>query len=407
VTTATEQLSVRAARHHWGMAWPKARLLAAQATPLPPQNLPLRDALGCLLAADLTALGDLPAADNSAMDGWAVAGSPPWRVMADLPVGRLYGHRLQAGQCVRIATGATVPDGTDAVVPVEDSMTGASGVRPTTVRWPEPGGLRSHIRRTGEEASRGDSLLPAGTIVTPPVVGLAAAAGNDTLLVVPTATVDVFILGDELLDAGVSGAGQTRDALGPQLPGWLHSFGVAPRTVRRLPDNLAVLTAALTASDAHVLVTTGGTSVGPRDHVRAAVEQSGGCLLVDGVDVKPGHPMLLASLPGDRWLVGLPGNPLAACVTMLTLIEPLLTALHGRQPRPQGRVLLATAEPGRLGDGHRLLPVALAGDGTAVVQPSCGSAMLRGLAAATGLAVIDPSGAAAGQEVRYLALPWA
>ena len=406
MTTASRQLPVHAARRRGGMAWPKARLLAAHANPLPAQGIPLVDALGCMLAADLTALGDLPATDNSAMDGWAVAGSPPWRVMADLPAGRLYGHRLRGGQCVRIATGATVPDGTDAVVPVEESMTDTSGVRRASDACPEQTTLRSHIRRAGEEATHGDMLLRAGTMVTPPVLGLAAAAGNDTLLVVPTATVDVFILGDELLDAGISGASRTRDALGPQLPGWLQSFGVSPRTLRRLPDNLTTLTAALAASDASVLITTGGTGVGPRDHVRAGVEQSGGRLLVDGVDVKPGHPMLLASLPGDRWLVGLPGNPLAACVTMLTLIEPLLTALHGRRPKPHATARLTTAQPRRPGDGHRLLPVALTTDGNAVVLPSCGSAMLLGLAAATGLAVIDPTGADAGQEVRYLALPW-
>jgi molybdopterin molybdotransferase len=406
MTTAPRQLSVRPARHRGGTAWPKARLLAAQATPLPAQDVPLVDALGCVLAADLKALGDLPAADNSAMDGWAVAGSPPWRVMADLPAGGLYADRLRAGQCVRIATGATVPDGTDAVIPVEESMGTTSGVRPAAVGSPESRRLRSHIRRAGEEATCGDILLPAGTLVTPPILGLAAAAGNDTLLVVPNASIDVFILGDELLDGGVSGVGRTRDALGPQLPGWLLGFAVAPRTVRRVPDDLPALAATLAASDADVLVTTGGTSVGPRDHVRAAVEQVGGHLVVPSVDVKPGHPMLLASLPGDRWLVGLPGNPLAACVTMLTLIEPLLTALHGRQHRPHETVRLVTAQPGRFGDGHRLLPVALASDGSAAVLPSCGSAMLRGLAAASGLAVINPSGAEAGQQVSYLRLPW-
>jgi molybdopterin molybdotransferase len=371
MTTASRQLSVRAARHRGGTSWPKARMLAAQATPLPAQDVPLIDALGCVLAADLKALGDLPAADNSAMDGWDVAGSSPWRVMADLPAGGLYADRLRAGQCVRIATGATVPDGTDAVVPVEESMGTTSGVRPAAVGSPESRRLRSHIRRAGEEATCGDILLPAGTLVTPPILGLAAAAGNDTLPVVPKARVDVFILGDELLDGGVSGAGRTRDALGPQLPGWLLGFGVAPRKVRRVPDDLTTLTATLAASDADVLVTTGGTSVGPRDHIRAAVEQVGGHLVVHGVDVKPGHPM------------------------------PART-----KPRPHASARLMTAQPGRIGDGHRLLPVALTTDGNAVVLPSCGSAMLRGLAAATGLAVIDPSGAVAGQEVRYLVLPW-
>ena len=87
-----------------------------------------------------------------------------------------------------------------------------------------------------------------------------------------------------------------------------------------------------------MVLTTGGTSVGVFDHVHGALTEVGGRLLVDGVDVKPGHPMLLASLPGDRWLVGLPGNPLAACVAVLTLLEPLLGALHGlpRRPRAHG-----------------------------------------------------------------------
>ena len=128
---------------------------------------------------------------------------------------------------------------------------------------------------------------------------------------------------------------------------------------------LAGRAASLTPRDlGDELVDAGVPGVGPRDHVSAAVEQVDGRLLVDGVDgvdVKLGHPMLLASRPGDRWLVGLPGNSLAACVTMLTLIEPLLTALHGRQPRLQATVRLA---------------------------------------------VIDPSGAEAGHEVGFLEFPW-
>jgi len=104
--------------------------------------------------------------------------------------------------------------------------------------------------------------------------------------------------------------------------------------------------------------------------------------------------------------VGLPGNPLAACAALLTLVGPLLAGMHGRGPGPTVTATIATAEPGRPGDGHRLLPVRLGGDGVAVVLPSCGSAMLRGLAQATGLVVVPPPGAAAGDEVEYLPLPW-
>ena len=146
--------------------------------------------------------------------------------------------------------------------------------------------------------------------------------------------------------------------------------------------------------------------MGAKDHLHAALNQVGGRLLVDGVDVKPGHPMLLASLPGDRWLVGLPGNPLAACVAMLTLLEPLLGALQGQLRRPPNMVRLGVDAPARMGDGHRLLPVRRAPTGIAEPQPSCGSAMLRGLVGASGLAVVGPNGAAKGDEVAYLELPW-
>ena len=387
------------------MPWPDARARAGTAAlPLAARRLPLKAAGGCLLAGDLLALADLPVADISAMDGWAVAGAPPWQVVADLPAGRLLATRLAAGECAAIATGAVVPEGADAVLPVERSVRDGPVVRvadPAAVVAP-----RIHIRRAGEEARRGDVLLPAGTAVTPLVLGLAAAAGHDTLLVTPPASVDAFVLGDELTDNGLPAPGRTRDALGPQLPAWLRAFGAAPPSIVRLPDRLTVLTAALASSRANLVITTGGTSIGPRDRVRAAVAGVGGRVVVDGVHVKPGHPMLLAALPGDRWLVGLPGNPLAACVALLTLVVPLLDALHGLRPAPAVTASLATAEPGRPGDGHRLLPVRLGGDGAAAVLPSCGSAMLLGLARATGLVVVPPPGAVAGDEVEYLPLPW-
>jgi molybdopterin molybdotransferase len=387
------------------MPWPVARTRArTAASPLAARRLPLDAAGGCLLAADLVALTDLPVADVSAMDGWAVSGEPPWRVVAHLPAGRLPDCRLASGECADIATGAAVPDGADAVLPVERSMGDGTWVR--AVGTDAAVAPRTHIRRAGEEARRGDVLLLAGTMVTPPVLGLAAASGHDMLLVTPPATVDVLVLGDELIDSGPPAPGRTRDALGPQLPAWLRAFGAASPSVVRLPDRLHELTSALAGSQADLIITTGGTSVGPRDHVRAAVAQARGRVVVDGVHVKPGHPMLLATLPGGRWLVGLPGNPLAACAALLTLVGPLLDGFHGRGPGPTMTVSLATAEPGRPGDGHRLLPVRLGNDGLAMVLPSCGSAMLRGLAQATGLAVVPPPGTAAGDVVEYLPLPW-
>src|SRR5665647_169368 len=180
--SSASEVGRRPRRPGGGMPWPDARTRAgAAALPLTACLLPLQEAGGCLLATDLIALTDLPVTDTSAMDGWAVAGSPPWRVVADLPAGRVLEHRLDDGQCARIATGAVVPDGADAVLQVERSLCDTTGVRPS-----DPDAAlapRTHIRRAGEEAGRGDVLVPAGTVVTPPVLGLAAAAGYDTLLV--------------------------------------------------------------------------------------------------------------------------------------------------------------------------------------------------------------------------------
>jgi molybdopterin molybdotransferase len=376
-------------------------VLAAAAAPLAPRQVALEDACGRRLSDDLRALVDLPTSDNSAMDGWAFAGPPPWRVVADIPAGHPTAHQLRQGECASIVTGAPVPGGVTGVLPVEHSTIDLTGVRPTA----RADLTRSHIRRAGEEARIGDVLLPGGTTVSPPVIGLAAASGHDTLCVVPPAHVDVLVLGDELVLAGVPAPGQVRDALGPQLPGWLDALGCGAVRTTRVRDEPDLLDMAIAASTADILLTTGGTGPGPRDHVRAAVTRAGGRLVVDGVHVKPGHPMLLASLPSGRWLVGLPGNPYAACVALLTLVQPLLAALQGALPGEPATVLIGSDEPGRVGDGHRLLPVRATG-GVAEVLPSCGSAMLRGLAQASGLAVIPPEGAMSGAWVEHLPLPW-
>ena len=207
------------------MAWPEARRLAGRVPPLAACSVPLPQACGRALAEDVTALADLPSADNAAKDGWAVAGPPPWRVVADMAAGGKTGRPLSPGECAAVATGAVVPAGTHAVLPIEDSDRDALGVRPTSRAMQG----RTHIRRAGEEACAGDLLVRAGSWLTPPVVGLAAAAGHDCLTVVPAARVDVLLLGDELVTAGTPPLGLVRDALGPQLPAWLAALGVAPR----------------------------------------------------------------------------------------------------------------------------------------------------------------------------------
>ncbi|MFH9416037.1 molybdopterin molybdotransferase MoeA [Streptomyces rochei] len=393
---------------HRATPWPQARAIAERAgraavrvARRDPVHAPLDAALGLTLAAPLTALTDLPSFDTSAMDGWAVSGPAPWTVRDE---GALAGHAepdpLTDGEAVRIATGARVPAETTAVLRSEHGRTDERGrLHPT--REVVHG---QDIRPRAQECRGGDHLLPVGTVVTPAVLGLAAAAGYDTLTAVPRPRVDVLVLGDELLTGGLPHDGLIRDALGPMLPPWLRALGADVRTVCRIGDDAGALHRAVTASDADLIVTTGGTAAGPVDHVHPVLERVGADLLVDGVKVRPGHPMLLARLKEDQHLVGLPGNPLAAVSGLLTLAEPLLRTLAAR-PAPEPYTL--PLHDGVHGHPHdtRLVPVVLRGDRAAPLHYN-GPAMLRGMAAADALAVVPPGGARSGQETEVLDLPW-
>ncbi|MFJ3495049.1 molybdopterin molybdotransferase MoeA [Streptomyces sp. NPDC086091] len=393
-------------RHRPATPWADARAIAGRAGRAPaarraPDSVALQDALGLVLAAPLTALTDLPSFDTSAMDGWAVAGPGPWTVRGD---GVLAGHteaaRLVDGEAVRIATGARIPPDTTAVLRSEHGRTDEQG-RLHAGRDVQHG---QDIRPRGQECRSGEQLLPDGTVVTPAVLGLAAAAGYDTVAVTPRPRVEVYVLGDELLTEGRPHDGLIRDALGPMLPPWLRSLGAEVVSLRRIGDDADALHRALTGSTADLIVTTGGTAAGPVDHVHPTLERMGADLLVDGVDVRPGHPMLLARLQPDRHLVGLPGNPLAAVSGLLTLAEPLLRAL-GRRPAPEPYGLpLRESVHGHPRD-TRLVPVVLRGD-HAVPLRYQGPAMLRGIATADALAVVPPGGTRAGQETELLDLPW-
>ncbi|MFH9264283.1 molybdopterin molybdotransferase MoeA [Streptomyces sp. NPDC017546] len=404
------------------LSWDRARAVAARAGragPLATIRLPLDRALGHVLAEALGALTDLPSFDTSAMDGWAVAGPGPWafEAGAGLLAGRGPATPLPDGTAVRIATGARVPPDTTAVLRSEHAHADeARGL----LHASRPVVAGQDIRPRGQECRSGEQLVPAGTVVTPAVLGLAAAAGYDALPVVPRPRVDILVLGDELLASGLPRDGLIRDALGPMLGPWLRALGAEVSGPRRLGDDAGALRDALTASDADLIVTTGGTASGPVDHVHPVLDALGAVLLVDGAAVRPGHPMLLARLPAagpaqgppdGPYLVGLPGNPLAAVSGLLTLAEPLLAGLAGRPAQDAYRALVHAEVHGHPHD-TRLVPVVhRAGrpggrDHVAPLRYN-GPAMLRGIAAADGLAVVVPGGVRSGTEVEILDLPWA
>ncbi|MGP3753614.1 molybdopterin molybdotransferase [Streptomyces sp. LamerLS-316] len=389
-------------------AWDGARALAerlGRTAPLAAHRLPLDRALGHVLAEAVVALTDLPSFDTSAMDGWVVAGPGPWAVRegAGLLAGRGSSEPLPDGHALRIATGARLPVDATAVIRSEHARCDeAKGLLHAT-RDVVPG---QDIRPRGQECRSGDELLPVGTVVTPPVLGLAAAAGYDALVAVPRPRVDVFVLGDELLTAGLPREGLIRDALGPMLAPWLRSLGAEVAEPRRLGDDADALREALVTSDADLILTTGGTAAGPVDHVHPVLARIGAELLIDGVAVRPGHPMLLARLPdGGPCLVGLPGNPLAAVSGLLTLAEPLLRGIAGRPAQDRYRAPVHEEVHAHPHD-TRLIPVVHRDDSVVPLHYN-GPAMLRGIAAADGLAVVPPGGVRSGTEVEILDLPWA
>ncbi|MFE2327886.1 molybdopterin molybdotransferase MoeA [Streptomyces sp. NPDC059385] len=371
---------------HGSVSWERARALAhAAPRPLAARSVALAAAPGLTLAGELSALHPLPSFDTAAMDGYAVSGPGPWRVRGTVRAGTVWTGVLGAGECVAISTGAPVPAGACAVLPLE-SATSADGNR---VSGPPPPPGR-HIRWTGEDSPVGSRLAPAGTRIGPALVGLAASAGHDSLVVRPRPRIAVLITGDELDRAGRPAPGRVRDALGPILPALIARLGGEVCRLRYVPDRPAALSAQAVHAlrDADVVVVTGSTSVGATDQLRALLAESGARMVVDTVACRPGHPMLLAELPADRWVVGLPGNPYAALVAAHTLLGPLLAGLTGRPLPSLPRVPVhghARPAPGLT----RLVPVAWDEAGARIVDGHR-AAFLRGAAVGDALAALPP-----------------
>lgn len=381
---------------------------AGRAAMLAPVVLPLAACDGTTLADDVRARTDLPAFATSSIDGYALRGPGPWRVVGRLLAGRTAPDFDHDGECFEIATGAMVPAGTDAILRVEDSNTRdglIDGVARTEKEW----------RLPGDEARRGDVLMPAGSAVTPAVIGLAAASGHDQLSVRPRPTAVVLVFGDELLTAGLPADGRIRDSLGPQLPAWLARLGVDPVTpavIGPIDDTLDAHVAAIQQAQAagvDLILTTGGTMHGPVDYLHGALAKLGAAYDVNTVEVRPGFPMLLASLPnpsgGVTLLGGLPGNPQSAVVGLMSLVVPAIAGVVGRTLPELRPVELGSPIPGRGGYAHLSL-VRLDGEGRAHPVSHVASSMLRGLAQSVGFAVIAPGTAGnAGDRVPLVPLP--
>ncbi|WP_285038673.1 molybdopterin molybdotransferase MoeA [Plantibacter sp. lyk4-40-MEA-4] len=386
-------------------------------------TLTLAEALGHVLAAPLVSPIAIPHYASSAMDGWAVAGSGPWTLLTGEDAERARSVGLSGGVAVDVLTGGLIPSGADAVLQLEHGVIGHGSGSARLHRAPSaPSGeprQGRHIRPAGTESPAGSTVLDAGTRLGPVHLAVAAGAGFDRVPVVPTPRVRLVLTGDEVVTSGVPGPGFVRDSFGPSLPGVIASLGGVVTSSVRVGDDAPTSADALGLTSAvgvparqqrDLVVTTGGTGDSRADHVRALLRDAGAEFLVDGVDVRPGGPALLARLPDGRLFVGLPGNPLAALLSVLTLVHPVLAGLQGLElPALRPAVLASPVDGAR--SGTVLRPYRSVHDPDSATPhaeptPWQGAAMLRGLADADGVLVCPGSGVAAGGLVPSLDLPW-
>ncbi len=353
--------------------------------------------MGRALSQDVTAVVASPGFDAAAMDGYAVCGTGPWRVVGRvLAGGAPWPGRLAEGEAVEIGTGAVVADGARAVIPYEDCR-----VEDGTVVADPPG--KRHIRGAGEDFQAGEVIARAGQLVTGTVAAGLAQSGVDAVEVFARPSVWLIVTGDEVIGAGVPEPGQVRDAHTAVVAALTGRAGGALTGRAVIGDDPRVLLEALDgAGAADVVAVSGSSSAGRADHLRPVLAEMGGRWLVDGVRCRPGHPQGLGQTADGRWVVSLPGNPFAGLVAGLTLLEPLVSSLSGRRPENALRLpVFGSVTVYR--HGVRLVPVTFAG-GRAVVVAGSRPGSLHAVAQADAVAVIEPSWAE-GMDAELLLLP--
>jgi molybdopterin molybdotransferase len=399
------------------LTFPEAVARVRAVAPLPAVSLPLVEAVGLAVARELRSALTLPPGPTSHMDGYAVRSTDVVRsddagFSAALPVigtsrpGHPPTGPLAPGSAARVMTGGLIPEGADTVVPVEktDREEAARGrVRiafaSDTESAVRPG---AHIRPAGEEVENGERLAARGDTVTPPLLALVAATGTSNLLVHPAPRVAVLVTGDELVPTGdpeaLAGGTRRADVLSPTLPAFVRAAGGAPLPPVRVTDDRAKLGKALqeSADAADLVITTGGASMGEADLVKSALDDLGFELDFWRVRMRPGSPMSFGRLhQGGRSIpvLGLPGNPVSAMVTFLTLGVPALRTLGGHANAHLPAVRAIVREPLRgPADLRVYLRVTLAAEGEgrwgARLSAPQGSGAIRNLALADGLAVL-------------------
>ena len=381
-------------------------VLHTEITGIPVREATLAAARGAALAAPLRAGEALPRFDVSAMDGYAVAGSAPWRLRDE--IGFAGGERaagLRHGEAVRIATGAHIPDGTDTVVRDEYVRLDNGVVH----RLPDAP-VRDDVRRRGEDWLPGDVVAAAGTPVSSALISVAASAEITAHQVRGPVRARIVMTGDEIRADGPLQSGQTRDSLGPVLPDLLswHSIETTGRihlrdTAHGFDDILSGSSRTGPAGTDDLLVVVGATGGGAADQLRGALDRAQARILLHRLWMRPGGSTVVAELSGGTVVLGLPGNPFAAVATLSALAPAIVSGLTGRRP---ARPLCGPLHNGAAiaGPVPRIVPARAAEDGGWFGDPNIRTAHLAGLLGREGLVVV-PAGATDGDQVEFLALP--
>ncbi|MEU5049554.1 gephyrin-like molybdotransferase Glp [Streptomyces sp. NPDC021096] len=388
--------------------------------PLEPIELQLLDAQGCVLVEDITVPAALPPFDNSSMDGYAVRAADVegaseqfpavLTVVGDIAAGSGERTAVGPGEAVRIMTGAPVPPGAEAVVPVEwtDGGTGGGPVTamaagPGTngaggeVRVHRPAAPRAHIRARGSDVGAGEIALKAGTVLGPARIGLLAAIGRATVKVRPRARVVILSTGSELVPPGEQlAAGQIHDSNSFMLTACARDAGAIAYRVGAVEDDPHTLCATLEDQliRADAVVTSGGVSVGAYDVVKEALSGltgEEGSVAFRRLAMQPGKPQGFGRIGPDRTpLFALPGNPVSSYVSFELFVRPALRALMGLEPFADRRTVRAVCAEGveSSPEGRRQYLRGHYADGTVTTVGGAGSHLVKALADANALIVV-------------------
>ena len=363
------------------------------------ESVPIRSALGRVLSRDVVAPFNVPAHDNSAMDGFAVRAADlsgnetRLTIVGTAYAGAAFSGVVGAGQAVRVMTGAVLPRGADSIVVQEEAR-----VEGDAVFLPAIKRIGQHVRRAGEDLAAGKSALLAGKRIGPAELGLMASLGYAEVAVFRRPRIAFFSTGDELASIGRTLApGEVYDSNRYTLYGVLTRLGVEVMDMGVVRDDPVIMEQAFTeaAKQADAIITTGGVSVGEADFVKDIMARMGEVRFWK-IDIKPGRPMAFGRL-GNAWLFGLPGNPVAVMVNYYQIVLDTLIKLQGETPippRPSFRV--TCTEPIRKLTGRREFPRGVlfqeAGEWKVKLSGNQGSGVLRSMVEANCFIILPENG---------------